>query len=196
MSQWSESTTWDSAAPSSDSIEPESSPDLSFKVGDKAVYPSQGIVEVVGLEKREIHNKIQHFYVLCLAESGLRILVPVNKAEQVGLRPVSGTDEVAEVLAILREKDVPLDRHTWNRRYRGFMDKIKSGSIFEVAEVLRDLHRLKRMKPLSFGERRMMDTAKDLIVQELSVAQLTARENVESTLALALEEGLEEGSVE
>jgi len=196
MSQWSESTTWDSAAPSSDSIEPESSPDLSFKVGDKAVYPSQGIVEVVGLEKREIHNKIQHFYVLCLAESGLRILVPVNKAEQVGLRPVSGTDEVAEVLAILREKDIPLDRHTWNRRYRGFMDKIKSGSIFEVAEVLRDLHRLKRMKPLSFGERRMMDTAKDLIVQELSVAQLTARENVESTLALALEEGLEEGSVE
>jgi CarD family transcriptional regulator len=189
MSQWSESTTWDSAAPSSNAIEAESSPSLLFKVGDKAVYPSQGIVEVVGLEKREIHNKIQHFYVLCLAESGLRILVPVNKAEQVGLRPVSGKDEVAEVLAILRDKDVPLDRHTWNRRYRGFMDKIKSGSIFEVAEVLRDLHRLKRTKPLSFGERRMMDTAKELIVQELSVAQLTAHENVESTLALALAEG-------
>ena len=189
MSQWSESTTWDSAEPSLDSNESESSPVLSFKVGDKAVYPSQGIVEVVGLERREIHNKIQYFYVLCLAESGLRILVPVNKAEQVGLRAVSGADEVAEVLAILREKDVPLDRHTWNRRYRGFMDKIKSGSIFEVAEVLRDLHRLKRSKPLSFGERRMMDTAKDLIVQELSVAQLTAQENVESTLALALAEG-------
>lgn len=192
MSQWSESTTWDSAAPSSDVTELESSPTLTFKVGDKAVYPSQGIVEVVGLERREIHNKIQHFYVLCLAESGLRILVPVHKAEQVGLRPVSGKDEVAEVLAILREKDVALDRHTWNRRYRGFMDKIKSGSIFEVAEVLRDLHRLKRTKPLSFGERRMMDTAKELIVQELSVAQLTAQENVERTLALALAEGAAE----
>lgn len=163
-----------------------------FNVGDKAVYPSQGIAEIVGLEKREIHGKIQRFYVLQLTETGLRILVPVHKAEQVGLRPVAGQDEIAEVLQILREKDVPLDRHTWNRRYRGFMEKIKSGSLFEVAEVFRDLHHLRRTKALSFGERRLLDTAKDLIVQELCVAQSAATEVVEKTLELALAEGTNE----
>ena len=62
-------------------------------------------------------------------------------------------------MEILRDKEVHIDRQTWNRRYRGFMEKIKSGSLFEVAEVFRDLYRLKGMKPLSFGERRMLDTA-------------------------------------
>ena len=74
-------------------------------------------------------------------------------------------------MEILRDKEVHIDRQTWNRRYRGFMEKIKSGSLFEVAEVFRDLYRLKGIKPLSFGERRMLDTAKGLIVQELSVAR-------------------------
>lgn len=189
MSNWSERTEWDDEPPSFATSELGSEAIMNFKIGDKAVYPSQGIAEVVGLERREIHGKIQHFYVLCLAESGLRILVPVNKAAQVGLRPVAGKDEVNEVLQILREKDVPLDRHTWNRRYRSFMEKIKSGSLFEVAEVFRDLHRLRKTKALSFGERRMLDTAKDLIVQELSVAQKQPSDAVEKTLELALAEG-------
>ena len=192
MSDRSHTSNWDTATFRDDSNTAEPGIALAFKVGDKAVYPSQGIAEVTGLERREIHGKIQHFYVLRLAETGLRILVPVNKAEQVGLRPVAGTSEVEEVLQILREKDVPLDRHTWNRRYRGFMDKIKSGSLFEVAEVFRDLHRLKRTKPLSFGERRMLDTAKDLIVQELCVAQATAPDAVDHVLTLALAEGAAE----
>ena len=162
---------------------------MTFNVGDLAVYPSQGIAEVVGLERREIHGKVQNFYVLQVAESGLRILVPVLKSSQVGLRAVANGDEVDEVLQILREKEVPLERHTWNRRYRGFMEKIKSGALFEVAEVFRDLYRLKKTKILSFGERRMMDTAKDLIVQELCIAQKAPSEVVEKTLELALAEG-------
>jgi len=78
---------------------------------------------------------------------------------------------VDEVLQILREKAVSFDRHPWNRRYRAYMDKIKSGSLFEVAEVFRDLHRLKKTKALSFGERRMLDTARGLVSQELSAAR-------------------------
>ncbi|MDX2021907.1 MAG: CarD family transcriptional regulator [Deltaproteobacteria bacterium] len=190
MSHRSDTSNWDKASFCDDSSGADLGVPLTFKIGDKAVYPSQGIAEVTDLERREIHGKIQHFYVLRLAESGLRILVPVHKAQQVGLRPVAGTSEVEEVLQILREKDVPLDRHTWNRRYRGFMDKIKSGSLFEVAEVFRDLHRLKRTKPLSFGERRMLDTAKDLIVQELCVAQATAPDAVDHVLTQALAEGI------
>jgi CarD family transcriptional regulator len=85
-------------------------------------------------------------------------------------------------MEILRDKEIHVDRQTWNRRYRGFMEKIKSGSLFEVAEVFRDLYRLKGMKPLSFGERRMLDTARGLIVQELSVARDSDSRKVEQEL--------------
>ena len=153
-----------------------------FIIGDKAVYPSQGVAEVLGIEQKEIFGNIQRFYVLRVLESDNRILVPIDKSDQVGLRRVAGKDEIGEVMQILRDKEVHLDRQTWNRRYRGFMEKIRSGSLFEVAEVFRDLYRLKVMKPLSFGERRMLDTARGLIVQELSVAQAEDEAHVEQQL--------------
>jgi CarD family transcriptional regulator len=145
-----------------------------FSVGDSAVYPSQGIGQIVGIEEREIHGKVCSFYLLEVASSGLRILVPVDKASHVGLRPVANPADIDEVLAILREERPPSERRgpSWNRRYRGFVDKIKSGSLFEIAEVLRDLHHLRKQKTLSFGERRMMDTARSLLVQELSASRL------------------------
>ena len=154
-----------------------------FAIGDKAVYPSQGVAEVVGIERKEVFGRVQQFYVLRGLDTGLRILVPVDKADQVGLRKLAGNEEIEEVLAILRDKEVHVDRQTWNRRYRGFMEKIKSGSLFEVAEVFRDLYRLKGMKPLSFGERRMLDTARGLIVQELSIARASDSVKVEQELA-------------
>jgi CarD family transcriptional regulator len=161
-----------------------------FAIGQKAVYPSRGIAEVVGIERKEIHGNIESFYVLRLEDNGLRILVPVDKSDQVGLRPVAGADDVDEVLQILREKAVRCDRHTWNRRYRGFLEKIKSGSLFEVAEVFRDLYRLKSTKTLSFGERRMLDTARGLIVQEISAA----RKKDEAAVVTELERVLAEGA--
>ena len=162
---------------------------LTLTIGQKAVYPSRGIAEVVEIEKKEIGGKVQEFYVLRLTTSDLKILVHIDKAEQVGLRPVAGKADAEEVLQILREKVVQFERHTWNRRYRAFMDKIKSGSLFEVAEVFRDLHRLKKTKSLSFGERRMLDTARGLVIQEMSVARASNRESVEAELDRALGEG-------
>jgi len=153
-----------------------------FIVGDKAVYPSQGVAEVVGIEQKEISGKMQRFYVLRVLESDNRIMVPTDKSGQVGLRRVAGEEEIDEVRQILRDKEVHVDRQTWNRRYRGFMEKIRSGSLFEVAEVFRDLYRLKGLKPLSFGERRMLDTARGLIVQELSVAQAEDEIKIEQEL--------------
>jgi CarD family transcriptional regulator len=155
-----------------------------FAIGDKAVYPSQGVAEVIGIEQKEVHGRVQSFYVLQGLETGLRILVPTDKADQVGLRRIAGREEIDEVMEILRDKEIHIDRQTWNRRYRGFMEKIKSGSLFEVAEVFRDLYRLKGMKPLSFGERRMLDTARGLIVQELSVARSADTHKVEQELDL------------
>ena len=155
---------------------------LEFQVGDKAVYPAQGVAEVVGIDQKEISGKIQKFYVLKVLESEMRILVPVEKAAQVGLRGVVQEDQIREVYDILKEKEIHIDKQTWNRRYRGFMEKIKTGSLFEVAEVFRDLYRLKATKTLSFGERRMLDTAKGLIVKELSVAKNTTEVKVEKEL--------------
>jgi CarD family transcriptional regulator len=155
---------------------------MDFKVGDNAVYPSQGVAEVVGIEQKVISDKPQRFYVLRILDSDMRILVPIDRAAQVGLRSVIGQDEIDDLMEILRDKEVRVDKQTWNRRYRGFMEKIKTGSLFEVAEVYRDLYRLKTTKTLSFGERRMLDTAKSLIVKELSIARRTPEAKVEREL--------------
>ena len=142
-----------------------------FRIGEKAVYPAHGVAEVIGIEKKEINTTVCSFYVLKVLATGMQILVPKDKADQVGLRPVATSSEIEEVFDILREKDVHIDKQTWNRRYRGFMEKIKTGSLFEVAEVFRDLYRLKSQKTLSFGERRMLETARALIVKEMSIAR-------------------------
>ena len=154
-------------------------------IRDKAVYPAQGVAEVIGIDIKEINDCVMSFYVLKVLGSEMQILVPKDKADQVGLRSVATNEEIEEVLEILGEKDIHIDKQTWNRRYRGFMEKIKTGSLFEVAEVFRDLYRLKSTKPLSFGERRMLDTAKTLIVKEMSVVREITAEQVEEQLEKA-----------
>jgi CarD family transcriptional regulator len=109
-------------------------------------------------------------------------MVPVRNARSVGLRAVVTEEEIEEIFAILRETPISFDHQTWNRRYRGFMDKIKTGSIYDVAEVLRDLYRLKNDKTLSFGERRMLDTARSLIVKELAIARGHSEEKVRTEI--------------
>jgi len=144
--------------------------DVKFKVGDKAVYPAQGVAEVIRIEEKDIAGNRQKFYVLRILDTDRKIMVPVANAGAVGLRQVISEQEIREIFDILRERTIAFDNQTWNRRYRGFMDKIKTGSIYDVAEVLRDLYRLKTDKQLSFGERRMLDTARSLIVKEITIA--------------------------
>jgi CarD family transcriptional regulator len=158
---------------------------LDFTVGDKVVYPAQGVADVIGIETKEIGGRLTSFYLLRIVDSDMRILVPTDKAHQVGLRQVASHQDVEDVLGLLREREMHLDKQTWNRRYRGFMEKIKTGSLFEVAEVYRDLYRLKNTKTLSFGERRMLDTARNLIVKELSIAKSWTEQRVERELAKA-----------
>jgi CarD family transcriptional regulator len=149
-----------------------------FEVGDKAVYPVHGVAEVMALERRDIGGAQTPVYILKIIETGLKIMVPTANAEAVGLREIITSKEVKEVYAILRSKEVARDTQTWNRRYREYMEKIKTGSIFEIAEVLRDLCILRRTKDLSFGERRMLDTAKSLLVREIALAKTTTEEKV------------------
>ncbi len=155
---------------------------IEFKVGDKAVYPAQGVAEVVDIEEKDIAGSRQHFYVLRILDTDRKIMVPVRNANAVGLRQVISEQEIQEIFDILRERTIAFDNQTWNRRYRGFMDKIKTGSIYDVAEVLRDLYRLKTDKQLSFGERRMLDTARGLIVKEIAIARNQTEEDVKSEI--------------
>ena len=156
--------------------------DVKFKVGDKAVYPAQGVAEVIKIEEKDIGGSRQKFYVLRIMDTDRKIMVPVSNASAVGLRQVISEEEIREIFDILKERTIAFDNQTWNRRYRGFMDKIKTGSIYDVAEVLRDLYRLKANKQLSFGERRMLDTARSLIVKEIAIARAQTEENVRNEI--------------
>jgi CarD family transcriptional regulator len=154
----------------------------SFEVGDKAVYPVHGVSEVVALEKRSIGGQSTNVYVLKIIETGLKIMVPTTNADTVGLRQVISNKEVTEVYSILRSKETARDTQTWNRRYREYMEKIKTGSVFEIAEVLRDLCLLRNTKDLSFGERRMLETARGLLVKEIAVVKSTTENRIEAEL--------------
>lgn len=155
--------------------------DVSFKVGDKAVYPAQGVAEVIRIEEKDIAGTRQKFYVLRVLDTDRKILVPVSNAGS-ALRHIISEQEVREIFDILRERTIAFDNQTWNRRYRGFMDKIRTGSIYDVAEVLRDLYRLKTDKQLSFGERRMLDTARTLIVKEIAIAREQTEDQVKTEI--------------
>lgn len=157
-------------------------PDLPFKVGDMAVYPAHGVGEVTSIESREISGSKQLFYVLQILDNGMKIMVPTTNVNAVGLREIISEDEVSAVYDILRERDIVIDNQTWNRRYREYMDKIKTGSVYEIAEVYRDLSLLKEEKELSFGERKMLDTAKNLLVKELAFAEDRNEDEIEEEL--------------
>jgi len=144
---------------------------MAFKVGDMAVYPGHGVGVIEGVETREFGGTSQKFYVLKILENGMTVMVPTANADAIGMRDVIAAKEVDDIYEVLAERDVELDKQTWNRRYREYMAKIKTGSPYEVARVLRDLYILKGDKNLSFGERKMFDTAKGLLLKELAVAK-------------------------
>lgn len=155
---------------------------IRFATGDMAVYPSYGVGQIENITVQQIGGIDQSFYVLKIFDNGMTIMVPTANSDSKGLRPIISKKEVKKVEEILKDRDVKLSSQTWNRRYRDYMDKIKTGSVFEVAVVLRDLLVLQLDKDLSYGERKMMDTAKNLLVRELSLAGDVAEETVEEQL--------------
>jgi len=142
-----------------------------FEIGDKAVYPGHGVGVIEAIESKQISGREQIFFILRIVDNGMTIMIPKDNVEAVGLRGVIRKLDVTKVIHILKDRDVTIDNQTWNRRYREYMEKINTGSIYEIAEVLRDLHLLKAEKELSFGERKIMDMAKNLLVKELAVAR-------------------------
>ena len=153
-----------------------------FKVGDLAVYPAQGVGIIEAIEHRDFMGSNQPFYIMKIMGNGMKIMIPTSSAESVGLRQVISQKEIPKIYEILRNKDAAIDKQTWNKRHREYLEKIKTGSVFEIAKVLRDMFILKSDKNLSFGERKMMDTAKSLLIKEISVACNTEETKIEQDL--------------
>ena len=145
--------------------------ETSFQLGDMAVHPAHGVGEVTGIEKRDLGGSTNLFYVLRILETGLKVMVPIRSTAQVGLRRIMSKKEADKVLRVLQAPEVAVDVQPWNRRFRAYTEMLKSGSPYEIAKVLRDMSRLKFDKELSFGERRLLDQAKSLLVKELALAK-------------------------
>jgi CarD family transcriptional regulator len=142
-----------------------------FKAGDMAVHPAHGVGEVEQLEDRDLGGRKTTCYVIKIKDSGLKVMVPTEAASRVGLRPVMKKKEAQNILDILKAPEVAVDLQPWNRRFRAYTEMLKSGLPSEIAKVLRDMYRLKFDKDLSFGERRLLDQARSLLVQELALAR-------------------------
>lgn len=154
-----------------------------FKVGEKVVYPAHGVGVIESIQSKAISGTVKKFYMLRIIDSGMTIMIPTENVTTVGLRRIIGRDMVTKVYKILRDKKVEIDQQTWNRRYREYTEKIKTGSVLEIAKVLRDLFVLKGDKELSFGERKMLDTARNLLVKELAIAKSHSEEKIMEELA-------------
>jgi CarD family transcriptional regulator len=149
-----------------------------YKVGEKVVYPAHGVGVIESMKSQVVSGTEKTFYMLRILDSDMKIMIPTENVDSVGLRRVIGKDMVSKVYKILRDKKVEVDQQTWNRRYREYTEKIKTGSVLEIAKVLRDLFVLKGDKELSFGERKMLDTARNLLVKELSIARAHPEEKI------------------
>lgn len=155
-----------------------------FCVGDLAVYPAHGVGLIEAIESRVVNGEEHDFYIMKVIENNMVIMIPTWNVAQVGLRDLIDKKEIPKVYEVMqKELASPAETQTWNRRYREYMDKIRTGSIYDVAEVFRDLSLMKLTKNLSFGERKLYDTAQVLLVKELS----TARDADEETIISEIE---------
>ncbi len=144
-----------------------------FKVGENVVCPAHGVGEVVGIEEINISGAEQLFYVISIVETGIRVFVPTHGSCTIGLRNVISETEARKVFRILRSKEIAVQDRPWSKRCKRYSQMLKTGSPYDVAQVLRDLLRLKRGKELSFAERRLLNTARTLLVKELALARST-----------------------
>jgi CarD family transcriptional regulator len=151
-----------------------------FKIGDYAVCPGHGVGQVCDIEEREIGGEKKFFYIIKVIANGMTVMVPTDSEN--GIRELVDNKEINEVYELLQNHDVAIDNSTWNRRYREYMLKIKTGSLLEIADVLRALFLLKGKKNLSFGEKKMLEQCRDLLVQEIALSNGTEKVDIKTTI--------------
>ena len=151
-----------------------------FNVGDHVACPGHGVGQICDIEERELGGDTKAFYIIKIIANGMTVMVPTDS--ETGIRALVSNNEVETVYDVLKDHDIKIDNSTWNRRYREYMNKIKTGSLIEIAEVLRALFLLKSKKSLSFGEKKMLDQCRDLLAQEISISGGQGTTEVKSTI--------------
>ncbi len=141
-----------------------------FNVGDKVVYPMHGVGTIDAIEKKVVLGKRNEFYIITIQNNGMNVMIPVDQADNVGLRSIISKREVKKVMHLVKKEDV-VSEDDWKLRYQNNIDKVKSGSIYEVAEVARDLYRRGREKELSIMERKLYENAYQLLIHEIALAK-------------------------
>jgi len=158
---------------------------MDFKLGEKVVYPNHGVGLIEQISYGYVNGRSERFYMLRIVSSGLKVMVPQTNVQNVGLRPVIRATEAGAVLSYL-EKGRSASHHDWKHRFKENSDRMRTGSLMEVAAVLKGLVALSRTKPLSFREKKMLERAKYLLVSELATVRNTTEQTVETNIVRAL----------
>jgi len=158
---------------------------VSFDVGDRVVYPHHGAAVIVKREKRKVEGKSTEYLVLQMAHGELTLRVPVENADDVGMRPPIGAEEVEDLFELLGKKDIR-EPANWSRRFKNHQEKLKSGDVYQVAEVVRNLALRDQSKGLSAGEKSMFVKARSVLVSELSFALDVSEEDALSRVEAQL----------
>lgn len=149
-----------------------------FKIGDMAVYPTQGVGVIENIETREYSGLSQKFYILRIVDSDMKIMVPVGNAGNVGLRKLIDQKRITGIFNTLAEPRDCGKIASWSRRQREYNDKLKTGDLFEVASVLRDLYQISSAKELSYGEKKVLEQARKLLITEVALAEGAGEDQV------------------
>ena len=159
---------------------------MSFQVGDQVVYPNQGVCQIEDVCRRSIYGRQEEFFVLRTLDANSTVMIPVSNVDNVGLRPLCDSEDVKELFAILQSHNEEPDSD-WKNRYKENVEKMKTGCIFKVGEVLQNLHFLSFQKPLSFREKKMYDRARQLIASEIATVRTRDLPQVEGELGEMLD---------
>lgn len=155
---------------------------MSFRVGDKVVYPHHGAAVIEGLENKELFGEKRKYYILRLAYGDLTLMVPTDSTDEVGLRQVTPAREVPKVLKVLKKQEATQNTTNWSRRFKANVEKLRSGDIYQVADVVRSLHQRDKEKGLAAGEKRMLTKARQILVSELTFSKNCNEEAAEKML--------------
>ena len=151
-----------------------------FNVGDKVVYPMHGAGTIDSIEEKDILGKKQSYYILKMPGE-VKVMIPTAKAESVGVRNIIDKSSAEKVFSVLSQDETMMDKN-WNKRYRDNMEKMKSGDIYQIADVVRNLSFKQKEKGLSTGEKKMLNNAKQILVSELVLAEHAPQDEVEQTV--------------
>jgi CarD family transcriptional regulator len=155
---------------------------VSFRVGDKVVYPHHGAATIEGLEEKELFGEKREYFILKLAYGELTLMVPIDSTDEVGLRQVTPAKEVPKVLKVLKKQEPTTNTTNWSRRFKANVEKLRSGDIYQVADVVRSLHQRDREKGLAAGEKRMLTKARQILVSELTFSKNCNEDEAEKML--------------